>query len=70
MSIEMARVAKEGSERRSFIVGRVRESSSSGETWGARGRVDWPPMSRTMTGLEVARYALIVGRSFDGSVLE
>ena len=31
VSTEMVRLENEGSERRSFIVGRMRESSSSGE---------------------------------------
>ena len=50
VSTEMASLSKQASERIARIVGRMRESSSSGEIWGACGRVDWPPMSRTVKG--------------------
>ncbi len=46
MSIDIAILSKEGRERIYLIVGSTRDSSSSAEIWGAKGRVDWPPMSR------------------------
>ena len=50
MSTEMANLVKEGSERTAPMVGRMRETSSSGVTGGALGLVDWPPMSRMVGG--------------------
>jgi len=62
VSTEIANLEKEGSARMAFMVGRTREVSSSGEIWGACGRVDWPPMSRIVGGLCCVWYARRVGR--------
>ena len=47
VSIEMAVPANAGwvHERICLMAGRMRERSTEGNTWGAWGRVDWPPMS-------------------------
>ena len=49
MSTDIANLLKRGWELIDLMVGRIRESSSSADIWGARGRVDWPPMSRIET---------------------
>lgn len=39
----------------------MRESSSEGRTWGAWGRVDWPPMSM-MVAPELMKFERVVLR--------
>ena len=46
VSTEMARELYWGLDRRALMVGSTLESSCWAEICGAKGRVDWPPMSR------------------------